>query len=96
MDTKEKRFESDIESYLLTKGGYIKGDQSTYDKKMALDMPVLISFIEKTQPKMWEKYKKVYEYKNDLDAFHLQWQELVLHPLQQLPWAFPRPGGQWQ
>lgn len=60
MDTKEKRFESDIESYLLTKGGYVKGDQSTYDRKKAIDMPVLISFIEKTQPKMWAKYRKVY------------------------------------
>lgn len=60
MDTKEKRFESDIESYLLSKGGYVKGDLSTYDKKRAIDMPVLISFLEKTQPKMWEKYQKVY------------------------------------
>lgn len=29
METKEKNFENDIETYLLTEGGYIKGDLST-------------------------------------------------------------------
>lgn len=28
MQTKEKNFEQDIETYLLNEGGYIKGDQS--------------------------------------------------------------------
>lgn len=28
MDTKEKRFESDIESYMLSQGGFTKGDIS--------------------------------------------------------------------
>ena len=60
METKEKNFEQDIEAYLLEKGGYVKGNQSTYDKAKAIDMPVLISFIEKTQPKMWQRYKNVY------------------------------------
>ena len=40
METKEKNFEADIETYLLNEGGYIKGDQSTYDKRRAIDMPV--------------------------------------------------------
>jgi type I restriction enzyme R subunit len=44
MQTKEKNFEADIEHYLLNYGGYIKGDQSTYDKKRAIDMPVLLQF----------------------------------------------------
>ena len=60
METKEKNFEADIESYLLNHGGYIKGNQATYDKARAIDMPVLISFIENTQPKVWERYKNVY------------------------------------
>lgn len=45
MDTTEKRFESDIESYLLSEGGYFKGDQKTYDKAKAIDMATLISFL---------------------------------------------------
>lgn len=60
METKEKNFENDIEAYLLSHGGYVKGDQSSYDKTKAIDMPVLMSFIEKTQPKTWQRYKNVY------------------------------------
>ena len=59
METKEKNFESDIESYLLSHG-YVKGNQDTYDKGKAIDMPVLISFIQATQPKMWQRYVNVY------------------------------------
>ena len=59
METKEKNFENDIESYLLSHG-YVKGNQDTYDKSKAIDMPVLISFIQSTQPKMWQRYVNVY------------------------------------
>lgn len=60
METKEINFEQDIEAYLLEQGGYVKGNQATYDRAKAIDMPVLISFIEKTQPKVWQRYKNVY------------------------------------
>ena len=63
MDTtglKEKNFEADIEQYLIANGGYIKGNQDTYDKDRAIDMPLLISFIEKTQPKQWKRYVTKY------------------------------------
>ena len=60
METKEKNLEQDIESWLLNEGGYIKGTMATYDKKRAIDMPVLIKFIEATQPKQWERYKNIY------------------------------------
>lgn len=59
MEIKEKNLENDIESYLLS-NGYVKGNQSTYDKNKAIDMPVLISFIQATQPKMWQRYVNVY------------------------------------
>lgn len=59
-DLKEKNFEADIERYLITEGGYIKGNLDTYDKERAIDMPVLISFIEKTQPKQWKRYVTKY------------------------------------
>ncbi|MBE6295347.1 MAG: type I restriction endonuclease subunit R [Bacteroidales bacterium] len=59
METKEKNFENDIETYLLSHG-YRKGTLATYDKQRAIDMPVLISFIQATQPKMWQRYVNVY------------------------------------
>lgn len=71
MDTKEKNFEQDIESYLLNEGGYVKGNQSTYDKAHAIDMPVLISFIEKTQPKVWKRYQNVYGEKSEKQLYNI-------------------------
>lgn len=59
METKEKNFENDIEAYLLS-NGYVKGNQATYDKSKAIDMPVLVEFIQATQPKMWQRYVNVY------------------------------------
>lgn len=50
MEDSEKRFESDIEQYLLNEGGYTKGNQKTYDKARAIDMATLVAFIEQTQP----------------------------------------------
>jgi len=69
METKEKNFEADIESYLLNKGGYIKGNLETCDKAHAIDMPVLVSFIEKTQPKIWQRYKNVYGEKSEKQLY---------------------------
>ena len=60
METKEKRFEADIEQYLLTEGGYDKATMDGYDKKRAINMSVLVEFIEKTQPKVWAKYQSLY------------------------------------
>ena len=60
MDIKEKRFESDIEAYLLTHGGYKKGDLKTYDREKAIDMPKLVEFIKKTQPKESQRYETNY------------------------------------
>ena len=59
METKEKNFENDIEAYLLSHG-YRKGTMATYDKQRAIDMPVLVEFIQATQPKMWQRYQNVY------------------------------------
>lgn len=61
MDTTEKRFEQDIETYLLSEeGGYLKGSIATYDKARAIDMLMLKTFIINTQPKAWERYCRVY------------------------------------
>ncbi len=71
MQTKEKNFENDIEAYLLNFGGYKKGNQHTYDKTKAIDMPVLLSFIEKTQPKTWQRYKNVYGDKAEKQLYNI-------------------------
>ncbi len=59
-DYKEKRFEQDIEEYLTTKGGYIKGNSSDFNPEIALDTKTFVSFIKNSQPKLWERFQKVY------------------------------------
>lgn len=71
MDKSEKRFERDIESFLISEaGGYaqfngqdaegnwVKTRQHDIDKCIYMD--VLCEFIAKTQPKEWTKYVKYY------------------------------------
>ena len=71
MDKSEKRFERDIESFLISPaGGYeqfvgqdkdgnwVHNRQHDVDKAIYLD--VLIEFIEKSQPKAWARYLKYY------------------------------------
>lgn len=70
METKEKNFENDIEAYLLSHG-YVKGNQDTYDKGRAIDIPVLISFIQATQPKMWQRYVNVYGEKAEKQLYSI-------------------------
>ncbi len=59
-DVKEKRFEQDIEEYLITQGGYTKGSPSSFDRKLGLDTKTFISFIKTSQPKQWERFEKIY------------------------------------
>ena len=61
MDTTEKRFEQDIETYLLSEeGGHIKGSMANYDKSKAIDLLLLKNFIINTQPKTWERFCNLY------------------------------------
>lgn len=59
-DIKEKRFEQDIEEYLITSGGYVKGNSFTFDRKLALDKGPFVSFIKASQPAQWQRYEKIY------------------------------------
>lgn len=56
----ERRFEQDIETFLLTEGGYVKEEQSNYDKDRAVNLMQLIDFIKETQEKAWLRYQKNY------------------------------------
>ena len=59
-DYTEKRFEQDIEEFLTTRGGYIKGNPKAFNRELALDVDTFVSFIKASQPKAWEKYVKIY------------------------------------
>lgn len=56
---KEKEFEAHIEAELTsTAGGLTKG-ADTYDCATALYKDTLLHFVQDTQPKKWEKYKRL-------------------------------------
>lgn len=52
---KEIDFENDIEHALITGGGYEKGDPHNYDAEAALFPTEVIAFVQKTQPKIWDR-----------------------------------------
>ena len=59
-DFKEKRFEQDIEEYLINNGGYQKGNPKNFNRTLALDTATFITFLKESQPKSWERYVKIY------------------------------------
>ena len=71
MDKSEKRFEQDIESFLISEdGGYEQFSYTNpnghrihkyvYDKEKALYPEILLNFIMQTQPKQWARYVRYY------------------------------------
>ena len=71
MDKSEKRFERDIEAFLISpEGGYVQFNgqdaegnwihNRQHDISRCIYMDVLCEFIAKTQPKEWAKYTKYY------------------------------------
>lgn len=60
-DVKEKRFEQDIEDYLIHFGGYTKGDPSSFNRTSGLDEGTFIEFVKSSQPKQWERFVKIYD-----------------------------------
>lgn len=57
---KEKNFEEAIENYLITNGGYEKGNPEHLNRATALDEETFIRFIKTTQPTEWEKHARNY------------------------------------
>lgn len=60
-DVKEKRFEQDIEDYLIHFGGYTKGNPTTFNRVSGLDEGTFIEFVKTSQPKQWERFVKIYD-----------------------------------
>lgn len=57
MNTTEKRFEADIESFLISAaGGYTK-TTDTYDPAAGLYVGTLMNFIKRTQPREWARFE---------------------------------------
>lgn len=63
MPDNEKRFETDIESFLISPaGGWQKATDAGYrseaSKGMALDLETLLTFVQTTQPITWQRFER--------------------------------------
>ncbi len=56
----EKAFEEAIESSLLQKGGYLKGNPDDFNRELALDTKTIFAFLQETQPEAWEKSHSIH------------------------------------
>lgn len=57
----ERDFENDIETALLVNGGYIKGDPADYDAERALFPADTVTFVQATQPKIWQYLESLHK-----------------------------------
>ena len=85
IDVTEKRFEQDIETFMLSiDGGYTKSTD-TYDANCGLYVDTLIKFIQNTQHKEWARFEnanKVNPINKFIQAFNLACDEYgLLHIL---------------
>ncbi len=58
--TTERAFESYVETILLSRAGWGKGDLADWDADRALFSPSIFAFIQDTQPKLWEEMRKLH------------------------------------
>ena len=49
----EQAFETAIEHYLVSSGGYEPGDRDAFDRERCLDPTIFLAFVRETQPKEW-------------------------------------------
>ena len=70
VDLREKRFEQDIEEFMLTSGGLVQFSKQdptgtwvysqVFDRNKNLYIEVLANFIKSTQPQAWKRYETLY------------------------------------
>ncbi len=58
--TTENTFETAIEEALVQNGGYTIGDPNTYAKDLGFFKDEILSFLQRSQPKRWEKISGIH------------------------------------
>ena len=58
-DAKEAAFQQDIIDQMV-EDGWVLGSPYKFDRKLALYTEDCLAYVKTTQPKMWEKYEKLY------------------------------------
>ena len=58
--TTENTFETAIEQALVQNGGYSIGDPNTYSKELGFFKDEILAFLQRSQPKKWEKISAIH------------------------------------
>lgn len=58
--TTENTFETAIEQALVQNGGYSIGDSSTYSKELGFFKDEILAFLQRSQPKKWDKISAIH------------------------------------
>lgn len=58
--TTENTFETAIEQALVQNGGYSIGDPNTYNKELGFFKDEILAFLQRSQPKKWEKISAIH------------------------------------
>lgn len=58
--TTENTFEAAIEQTLVQNGGYSTGDPNTYSKELGFFKDEILTFLQRSQPKKWEKISAIH------------------------------------
>ena len=58
--TTENTFETAIEQALVQDGGYSIGDPNTYSKELGVFKDEILAFLQRSQPKKWEKISAIH------------------------------------
>jgi len=66
----EAGFESAIEEYLVSSGGYVRGDREAFDRERCIDAVTFLAFVRETQPREWEYLKGLQKDKADSVLVH--------------------------
>lgn len=72
----EQHFENEIEHSLLTEGGYQQGLAKDYEKSTALFPADVVTFIQTTQSKLWERLETLFKDKAQEELIKALNQEL--------------------
>lgn len=76
--TTENTFEAAIEQNLINTGGYTAGDPKTYSKELGFFKDEILDFLQKSQPKKWDKISAIHGEQADKRVLQRLYKELDL------------------
>ena len=75
--TSERAFEEAIVASLVDEGGYVERDSRTFDVELVFDSEMVLHFLQRTQPKAWQKLVSIHRNKVEEKVLRRLFDELA-------------------